>query len=246
MLSFAVVLAMAQVFVRLSPLVGGPKFLRVHTACFVEEDDLLVGFDFLPANPTSPETFRRLLTLQPCPGIVRELRVPRAARDLDDFLVPIGDLACDLDAMRDLALNDREEDLHLLTNPCWRHSFALAQKATGRSAWDVAWALAAHVLASGPSDARPLASRRRDDAPPPDATRLERAFEAEKARRFGVDIADLLSDEDRSKAARAARSFQQALEREERDPLASPTQNVADQDDDDDDHPSREIVRRPS
>ena len=72
-------------FLRLSPLVGGPKFLRVHTALFVEDDNELVGFDFLPREPTDPETLRKLVTMQTCPGQVRELRSV-----LDDTFLPLG------------------------------------------------------------------------------------------------------------------------------------------------------------
>ena len=72
----------ARVFLRCSPLVGGPAFLPLHVEVIVAPpapdgpDDAAAGavwhrFDFLPARPTDAADLRRLATLRPVPGRVR-------------------------------------------------------------------------------------------------------------------------------------------------------------------------------
>lgn len=69
-----------NVFLRLSPLIGGPRFLPLHLEVMLSDngpsssDDaagLLHRFDFVPANPTDPKTLAQLLTLRSVPGLAR-------------------------------------------------------------------------------------------------------------------------------------------------------------------------------
>lgn len=79
-----------DVFVRFSPLVGGPRFLPLHVEVVLQEnhdggiaisaddsnDDpgaaaVRHRFDFLPSDPTSLDTTVRMATLRPVSGLVR-------------------------------------------------------------------------------------------------------------------------------------------------------------------------------
>ena len=68
-----------NVFLRLSPLIGGPKFLPLHVEIILSDNTsngvasatVLHRFDFVPAMPTDPMTLGKLLTLQSVPGLVR-------------------------------------------------------------------------------------------------------------------------------------------------------------------------------
>lgn len=93
-----------HVYLRLSPLVGGPTFLPLHVEVmiithmlqtqkmdtiyirsdtsfssmpFYEDSLIFHRFDFLPENPTDPSTLARLFTLQSVPGTVRHRRIPQ-------------------------------------------------------------------------------------------------------------------------------------------------------------------------
>ena len=58
-------------FLQLSPLVGGPDFLALHSSIVLENDHLSVRVDFLPDNATDPSVLSKLISLQSVPGIVR-------------------------------------------------------------------------------------------------------------------------------------------------------------------------------
>jgi len=94
--------ANVDVYVRLSPLVGGPKFLPLHAEIMIlASGDAVFGtdesginslreglngrvlhrFDFLPENPTDPATLARLLSLQSVPGLARYRTLPRGSDD---------------------------------------------------------------------------------------------------------------------------------------------------------------------
>uniref|UniRef100_A0A7R9W8Y9 Uncharacterized protein n=1 Tax=Pseudictyota dubia TaxID=2749911 RepID=A0A7R9W8Y9_9STRA len=88
-----------DVYLRLSPLVGGPSYLPLHAEIMlldssgnVDEEGncpdapwrrqrrsgrVLHRFDFLPEEPTDPSTLARLLTLQSVPGLARYRTLPR-------------------------------------------------------------------------------------------------------------------------------------------------------------------------
>ena len=96
----------ARVFLRCSPLVGGPAFLPLHVEVIVAppapdgpDDAAAAGavwhrFDFLPARPTDAADLRRLATLRPVPGRVRCRTAERGELTTCDrgatALVPIG------------------------------------------------------------------------------------------------------------------------------------------------------------
>ena len=62
-----------RVLLKLSPLIGGPKLLRVHSQLFVDSGAGIDGWDFVPKDATAPATLARLLTLRAAPGDARRL-----------------------------------------------------------------------------------------------------------------------------------------------------------------------------
>ena len=62
-----------RVFLRFSPLIGGPKFLPLHVEVILNRnsDNTLYRFDFIPLKATDPSTLARLVTLQSVPGLLR-------------------------------------------------------------------------------------------------------------------------------------------------------------------------------
>jgi hypothetical protein len=62
-----------RVLLKLSPLIGGPKLLRVHSQLFVDSGAGIDGWDFVPKDATAPATLARLVTLRAAPGDARRL-----------------------------------------------------------------------------------------------------------------------------------------------------------------------------
>ena len=64
-----------NLYLRFSPLIGGPRFLRVpaHAEVIIanESTGSLHRYDFVPANPTDPKTLATLLILRSVPGVLR-------------------------------------------------------------------------------------------------------------------------------------------------------------------------------
>ena len=62
-----------NIYLRFSPLIGGPRFLPAHVEVMLanESTGSLHRYDFVPANPTDPQTLATLLTLRSVPGVLR-------------------------------------------------------------------------------------------------------------------------------------------------------------------------------
>lgn len=62
-----------DIYLRFSPLIGGPRFLPAHVEVMLanESTGSLHRYDFVPANPTDPKTLTTLLTLRSVPGVLR-------------------------------------------------------------------------------------------------------------------------------------------------------------------------------
>ena len=62
-----------NIYLRFSPLIGGPRFLPAHVEVMLanESTGSLHRYDFVPANPTDPKTLATLLTLRSVPGVLR-------------------------------------------------------------------------------------------------------------------------------------------------------------------------------
>jgi len=199
------------VYLKLSPLIGGPRALRVHSALFMDRDEGgLVGWDFVPQAATEAATLRRLLSLRAVRGERRRLY----AADARGMCV-LGSAAASADAAEECSLQ-RPTDLHLISNNCWAHTARVASVALGTTSAGAAWALlrsamSARVAVDGSAAEAKAATARPPVKPDPTAAALSR----EKARRFGRDLASFLSDEDALQSARAAAAFEAALRAEE-------------------------------
>eukprot|EP00808_Paulinella_micropora_P011676 g4172.t1 len=122
-----------RLYIRFSPLIGGPSFLPLHSTIYVDDGEGgLVGWDFLPENATDPATLRRIISLRSTEGLVRERRLRGVSRS---GLMRIGTVAPSLlnssiSTLRKKAFH-QETKLHLLTNQCWKHSITMAMFALG-------------------------------------------------------------------------------------------------------------------
>lgn len=187
-----------RVLLKLSPLIGGPKLLRVHSQLFVDSGSGLNGWDFVPQDANAPATLARLLTLRAAPGDSRRLVANDGVGMYD-----VGAAKGTPEAI-DAALASRSTDLHLLSNNCWRHTIDAAAIAL-----DMTWLGACRALVVAVVTRkrwRPVAR------PPMERDAVAEALAAEKSTRYGVSLAELFSDEER---ARAGASVEAALADEE-------------------------------
>lgn len=60
-------------YLRFSPLIGGPRFLPAHVEVMIANGstDSLHRYDFVPKNPNDPSVLATLLTLRSVPGVLR-------------------------------------------------------------------------------------------------------------------------------------------------------------------------------
>ena len=185
-----------RVLLKLSPLIGGPKLLRVHSQLFVDSGAGINGWDFVPKDATAPATLARLVTLRAAPGDARRLVANDGVGMYD-----VGAAAAAASSQTiDAALAGRPMDLHLLSNNCWSHTIDAAAAALGTDRGGAARALVGAVLRRRPW--RPVAR------PPVARDSVAEALAAEKSKRYGTSLAGLFSDEDRR---RAGASIQAAL-----------------------------------
>ena len=187
-----------RVLLKLSPLIGGPKPLRVHSQLFVDSGSGISGWDFVPKDATAPATLARLVTLRAAPGDARRLVANDGAGMWD-----VGAASASAEAI-DAALAGRPTDLHLLSNNCWSHTIDAAAAALGTDRGGAVRALVGAVLRRRPW--RPVAR------PPVARDAVAEALAAEKSKRYGTSLAGLFSDEDRR---RAGASIQAALTEED-------------------------------
>ena len=182
-----------RVLLKLSPLIGGPKLLRVHSQLFVDSGAGIIGWDFVPKDATAPATLARLVTLRAAPGDARRLVANDGVGMFD-----VGPAASSADI--DAALAARSKDLHLVSNNCWSHTVDAAAAALGTDRGGAVRALVGAVLRRRPW--RPVAR------PPVERDAVAEALAAEKSKRYGTSLAGLFSEEDR---LRAGASIEAAL-----------------------------------
>ncbi len=128
-----------RVLLKLSPLIGGPKLLRVHSQLFVDSGSGINGWDFVPKDATAPATLARLVTLRAAPGDARRLVANDGVGMFD-----VGPAASSADI--DAALAARSKDLHLVSNNCWSHTVDAAAAARGPDRGGAVRALVGAVL----------------------------------------------------------------------------------------------------
>ena len=175
-----------RVLLKLSPLIGGPKLLRVHSQLFVDSGAGIDGWDFVPKDATKKTTLARLVTLRAVPGDARRLVANDGVGMFD-----VGAASAspnDIDA----ALAARPPALHLVSNNCWRHTVDAAAAALGTDRGGAVRALVGAVLSRRPW--RPVAR------PPIARDAVAEALAAENSKRYGTSLAGLFSEEDRLRA----------------------------------------------
>ena len=190
-----------RVLLKLSPLIGGPKVLRLHSQLFVDSGAGIDGWDFVPKDATAPATLARLVTLRSAPGDARRLVANDGAGMYD-----VGAAAASSEAI-DAALAARPTALHLVSNNCWSHTIDAAAAALGTDRGGAVRALVGAVLSRRPW--RPVAR------PPIERDAVAEALAAEKSKRYGTSLAGLFSEEDR---LRAGASIKAALAEEAEPP----------------------------
>jgi len=183
-----------RVLLKLSPLIGGPRILRVHSQLFVDSGAGIIGWDFVPKDATAPATLARLVTLRAAPGDARRLVANDGVGMYD-----VGTATASGDAI-DAALAARSKDLHLVSNNCWSHTIDAAAAALGTDRGGAVRALVGAIISRRPW--RPVAR------PPVERDTVAEALAAEKSKRYGTSLAGLFSEEDR---ARAGASIKAAL-----------------------------------
>ena len=183
-----------RVLLKLSPLIGGPKLLRVHSQLFVDSGAGIDGWDFVPKDATAPATLARLVTLRAAPGDARRLVANDGVGMWD-----VG-VATASSSGIDAALAARSKDLHIVTNNCWSHTVDAAAAALGTDRGGAVRALVGAVLRRRPW--RPVAR------PPVARDSVAEALAEEKSKRYGTSLAGLFSEADR---ARAGASIKAAL-----------------------------------
>jgi hypothetical protein len=117
-----------------APLIGGPSWLPLHVKMVIfdpesssleydalpsEQQQKEFRFDYVPLNPTSPETLQKLLLLQP---------VPAEARKSPNVFLKTDTTASLTRHRVQRALDFCEtydKDLQLLSNNCWTFCFEL-------------------------------------------------------------------------------------------------------------------------
>ena len=175
-----------RVLLKLSPLIGGPKLLRLHSQLFVDSGAGINGWDFVPKDATAPATLARLVTLRAAPGDARRLVASDGVGMYD-----VGAAAASSEAI-DAALAARPTDLHIVSNNCWSHTIDAAAAALGTDRGGAVRALVGAVLRRRPW--RPVAR------PPVERDAVTEALAAEKSKRYGTSLAGLFSEEDRLRA----------------------------------------------
>lgn len=121
--------SLSSVSLQLSPLVGGPKWLRVHVkVLLVDSSDTVHFWDFVPLNATSPATLASLLRFRSVPA---EIRYQKKQSSGASKVMLSGNAV--LSKNRDLVVSRVNEDfcpsypmdLHLIWNNCWNFAFDL-------------------------------------------------------------------------------------------------------------------------
>ncbi|KAG5192667.1 hypothetical protein JKP88DRAFT_154832, partial [Tribonema minus] len=96
------------------PLVGFPRFVRLHEAIIVESSDsTYIQFDLLPKDPTSLSSAFRWFTLQPIPG---ELRM-RPLKYRPENMLYVGASDAGLERMRQFVAA-YDDNMVLTSNNC--------------------------------------------------------------------------------------------------------------------------------
>lgn len=117
----------SSVSLQLSPLVGGPRWLKVHVKVLLSDsDDITHAWEFVPLKATSPATLASLLSFKAVPGEIRYQREPSSNSvkpQLSAETLVLQDSEPVVAQVNDDFCPSYPTDLHLIRNNCW--NFAL-------------------------------------------------------------------------------------------------------------------------
>ena len=101
------------------PLVGGPRWLRLHQAVVFEDksEGRLRLLDFMPREPQSLETAAKLLSFNSVEGIVRAKEISAMPR-FGSITKSIEMNYCDLEALASKLFESYDRQLSLRSNNC--------------------------------------------------------------------------------------------------------------------------------
>ena len=129
---------LANVFLTLSPLEGGPQFLPLHSAIVLESaNDERIRLDFLPQNPTDQSVLKELISLGNVPGLVRFQKkqwngIKNEQKRISKFQVRLmkEQKLVNLSSIQEFCQKYQEErgQLNLVTNNCFHFCAALSNK----------------------------------------------------------------------------------------------------------------------
>ena len=95
------------------PLIGAPKFMRIHVVVTLQQDAEVSYLDFLPIDPTNPSTLQRLILGQDGPGEIRDRRTP--GYNDDQRLI-------------EYMISGFNKDINLYTNNCYHFAYHCAKR----------------------------------------------------------------------------------------------------------------------
>ena len=127
---------LSSVSLQLSPLVGGPRWLKVHVKVLLRDsDDITHAWGFVPLNATAPATLASLLSFKAVPGEIRYQQKPSSISAKPQFSA--GTLLLqDSEPIVAQVNNDfclsYPTDLHLIRNNCWNFALDLVSYLNSR------------------------------------------------------------------------------------------------------------------
>ena len=117
---------------QLSPLIGGPSWLPLHVKVVINDK---YGFDYVPLNPISSNTLKKLLTLQNVPAKARVLPhiiiAPNDENNIVENQYTSSSSTVDNRTMKKYVERAEEfcrqytKPLNLITNNCWLFAFEM-------------------------------------------------------------------------------------------------------------------------
>lgn len=118
-----------SLFLRRTPLIGGPEWLPLHVQVCFQTKDALYTWDFVPLRATEFTTLQRLVTWQDVPATVRSRKTTR-----EGYEELINGSARDNVALETAVsfCNQYPGDrLHLANNNCWTFALQLHDRLLG-------------------------------------------------------------------------------------------------------------------
>ena len=109
----------SNIFIRFSPLIGGPRFLPIHVEVILSSESGSHKCDFIPLEARNPQTMKQLLTLRAVSGQVRYTNI-----NINTNKEGIWMGVSEKEDAKEFCENYNNE-LHLITNNCYTFAWKL-------------------------------------------------------------------------------------------------------------------------